>query len=87
MVLLEQYPTYCVLNACRLMYSYKTKDVVISKKASAEWAMDKFPFWKDVISTSLRWYAEEKGGCDKLLLESRIKPFMTFVKNTINLTH
>ncbi len=33
-------PAYVILNACRLLYSFATSDVVISKRAAADWACD-----------------------------------------------
>jgi hypothetical protein len=49
-------PAYCVLNLCRLMYSYQTHDVVVSKRASAAWAMPCFPEWRPLIEAALRSY-------------------------------
>ena len=40
---LDDYPAYCVLNLCQLIYSFDTHDVVISKRASEEWADAAFP--------------------------------------------
>jgi hypothetical protein len=84
MKLFKRYPAYCVLNACRLMYSYETKDVVISKKAAAQWAIDRFHAWREVISASIRWYAEDKRDSDKLLLESQTEPFLIFSEKRID---
>jgi len=65
------------------MYSYETKDVVISKKAAALWAIDRFHGWREVISASIRWYAEDKRDSDKLLLESQTEPFLMFSEKRI----
>jgi len=78
-----KYPAYCILNACRLMYSYTTRDVVISKKASAEWAMDNFPVWKNLINAALRWYGEDKRAVDWQLFESTTDSFLKFANTTI----
>ena len=78
MKLFKRYPAYCVLNACRLMYSYETKDVVISKKAAAQWAIDRFHAWREVINAAIRWYAGDKRVSNRLLLESQTKPFLIF---------
>ena len=37
---LHDYPDYCILNLCRLMYSFETSDVVVSKALAAELAYD-----------------------------------------------
>ncbi|MFC2099382.1 aminoglycoside adenylyltransferase domain-containing protein, partial [Candidatus Bipolaricaulota bacterium] len=46
---LSQYPDYCVLNLCRLIYSHRTGDVVVSKFGAAAWAIDAFPEWRGLI--------------------------------------
>lgn len=50
---IDTHPAYGVLNACRLMLSHHTRDVVFSKKASAHWAMRSFPAWKALIDRAL----------------------------------
>jgi hypothetical protein len=65
------------------MYSYETKDVVISKRAAAQWTIDRFHAWREVINASIRWYAEDKRDSDKLLLESQTEPFLIFSEKTI----
>ena len=54
---LEQYPDYCILNLCRLMYSFATRDVVISKTAAAAWAHRAFPQWQRHIELAQKSYA------------------------------
>jgi hypothetical protein len=78
-----KYPAYCILNACRLMYSYTKRDVVISKRASAEWTIDNFPVWKSLINAALRWYAEDKRDDDRQLFESKTESFLKFANNII----
>ena len=46
---LDEYPDYCILNLCRLVYSFETRDVVISKASAAEWACEALPGWRHVI--------------------------------------
>jgi hypothetical protein len=53
---LEEYPAYCVLNLCRLIYSYRTRDVVISKTAAASWAEETYPQWNDIIDFARKTY-------------------------------
>ena len=76
---LSEYPDYCVLNLCRLIYSYRMKDVVISKQAAAEWAIDNLPAWRPLIEAALRSYAGEIDGEDNQLLESETERFYRFV--------
>lgn len=54
---LRQYPAYCVLNLCRLLYSWETRDVVTSKAASAVWARDRVPEWTRWIDLAIASYA------------------------------
>lgn len=54
---LAQYPDYCVLNLCRLMYSHRTRDIVVSKSAAAAWAVEAFPQWRELIDTATASYA------------------------------
>lgn len=56
---LTQYPAYCVLNLCRLLYSWQTRDVVTSKAASARWALEHFPAWARLIGLALASYAKQ----------------------------
>jgi hypothetical protein len=72
---LSEYPDYCALNLCRLIYSYRMKDVVISKQAAAEWALDNLATWRPLIEAALRSYAGEIGEDDERLLESETERF------------
>lgn len=36
-------PAYCVLNACRIAYSFTTRNVVVSKRGAAGWALNSLP--------------------------------------------
>jgi len=80
---LSESPDYCVLNLCRLLYSYRTKDVVVSKSAAAEWALDNFATWRPLIEAALRSYAREMNEEDKRLLESETGRFYQFACNMI----
>lgn len=75
---LEDYPDYCVLNLCRLMASYDTQDVVISKRASAEWAAAAFPEWRFLIEAAIRSYARQATPQDQENLASRVADFFDF---------
>lgn len=76
---LETYPDYCILNFCRLLYSYSKKDVVISKRAAAEWVMERFPDWRQLACAAVRVYEREEQGEDRRLLNSEIKGFYQFM--------
>ena len=84
---LSVYPAYCVLNLCRLLYSYRTKEVVISKYTAAEWALDNLTTWRPLIEAALRSYAGEMREEDRGLLESETERFYQFVCNMIGELH
>jgi hypothetical protein len=55
-------PSYAVLNACRLFYSFATRNVVISKKGAAMWAKEYLePEWHPLIDEALSGYAQSDG--------------------------
>lgn len=54
---LHDYPDYCILNLCRLIYSYETREVVVSKAAAAGWACDALPEWRFLIEAAKKSYA------------------------------
>ena len=43
---LQVYPDYCILNLCRLIYSFETRDVVVSKAAASDWAHQALSEWR-----------------------------------------
>jgi len=53
---LHQYPDYCILNLCRIMYSFETRDVVISKASASEWAFEVLPEWKWLVELGRKSY-------------------------------
>ena len=75
---LEVYPAYCVLNLCRLMYSFENREVVISKTAAAEWAWELFPQWRALIDAARKWYAQKANVQDEMLMMSKIMGFYLF---------
>jgi hypothetical protein len=75
---LDDYPDYCVLNLCRLVYSFDTRDVVISKLASAEWAWVTLPEWRSLIDAARKSYQKHATTQDKRLLEDKVRAFFGF---------
>jgi hypothetical protein len=80
---LDAYPAYCVLNLCRLIYSFATHDVVISKHASAEWAIEVLPAWRRLIEAAWRSYGQLDTSEDHKLLKSRVNDFFAFANERI----
>jgi hypothetical protein len=75
---LAQYPAYCVLNLCRLMYSHETGDVVTSKAAAAAWGLDRLPAWRSLIEAARRSYAHEDTAEDRAALSRDVRSFYGF---------
>jgi hypothetical protein len=80
---LIEYPAYCVLNLCRLMYSYSTQEVVISKRASANWAETVFPEWIDLIDAARHFYNQQITAQDQVLLKDNSGLFLAFAQGQI----
>jgi len=82
---LEIYPDYCILNLCRLIYSFETRDVVISKGAAAAWAWDVFPQWRPHIDAARNSYARKASDEDIAFMKSEVKPLFHFACERIQL--
>lgn len=80
---LDDYPAYCILNLCRLMYSFETRDVVTSKAAAAAWAWDAFPRWRRHIEAAKRSYAREATAQDEAFMRSEVHALFGFACDRI----
>src|SRR5205823_12575392 len=62
---------YCVLNSCRILYSFVHRDVVVSKRAAAEWALLHLPEEDHpLIHGALRAYQDRASTGDRAALTS-----------------
>lgn len=75
---LAEYPAYCVLNLCRLMYSFETRDVVVSKFGSARWAYEAFPDWGPHIEAARKSYVGSATAEESELIKLEVKDFFDF---------
>ena len=75
---LAEYPAYCVLNLCRLMYSFETKDVVVSKLGSARWAYEAFYKWRPHIDAARRAYEGSAMSKEEELIRLEVGDFFDF---------
>jgi len=50
------YPGYSILNLCRLVYSFETRQVVLSKAQAAAWALEALPQWRQLIELAIKSY-------------------------------
>jgi len=69
---------YSILNLCRVMYSFETRDVVVSKSAAAGWACDAMPEWSGLIAAAKASYSGHATRADKDLLGAEVKRFFRF---------
>ncbi|MEE8232370.1 MAG: aminoglycoside adenylyltransferase domain-containing protein [Thermoplasmata archaeon] len=82
---LHHYPFYCVLNLCRLVYTWATKDVAVSKVAAADWAMDTLPArWEPLVRSALRAYRMEDEEVDLERLREGVNSFYQFAARRID---
>jgi hypothetical protein len=75
---LTDYPAYCVLNLCRLIYSFETKDVVVSKRGAAAWALDAIPQWRPLIEAARKSYDGRDTMQDREFLKSEVRHLYDF---------
>lgn len=84
------YSAYCILNLCRIMYSYTKKDVVVSKHFCANWGVKKLPQWKPLIAAAMRYYNEMRyytkaiNYKDDKLFAAQLNDFLSFSEDYIN---
>ena len=75
---LTEYPDYCILNLCRIMYSFQTCDVVVSKIAAAAWAWETFPEWRPYIELAKKSYAKQTTPQERQIMISEIEKLYQF---------
>jgi len=81
---LDQYPDYCILNLCRLVYSFRTRDVVVSKARASEWAFDALPEWKWLVELARKSYEKKATGKDRELMLKEVKKFYEYATSEID---
>ena len=80
---LHDYPDYCILNLCRLIYSFTTQDVVISKAAAADWAHDKLPEWRRHITAAKHSYLRQTTPAAQEFMRSEVGKFFAYAQARI----
>jgi hypothetical protein len=78
-----RYPAYCVLNLCRIIYSFQERNVVVSKRFSGGWAKIQFPEWAPLIEAALRFYEGSATPDDETYLRDKVGSFLTFASERI----
>ncbi|HEY94249.1 MAG TPA: DUF4111 domain-containing protein [Dehalococcoidia bacterium] len=79
-----KYPAYCVLNLCRILYSFQERDAVVSKRFSGIWAGGTFPMWLSLIQAALRTYEGKDTSADESQLQAEIENFLEFALKFID---
>ena len=80
---LDQYPDYCILQLCRLIYSYETGDVVVSKAQASDWAGDALPEWNRHVELARKWYARQAPDEDNQFMLAEVPAFLEFARKRI----
>ncbi|MFO7587457.1 MAG: DUF4111 domain-containing protein [Gemmatimonadota bacterium] len=76
---------YCVCNACRVLYSVKHRDVVVSKRAASSWALGSAPAaWRQAIEAAVRVYDDAEVGGDDAVLRSSAAEIVTAVAERLS---
>ena len=78
-----KYPDYCILNLCRIMYSFTERDVVVSKRFSGSWATTQYPDWAPSIQAAIRSYDGDLRHGDAALMEEGVGRFLEFAADRI----
>lgn len=81
---LERYPAYATLNLCRLVYTWRAGNPVVSKLEAATWARRHLPNeWRPLISAAVRVYRGRRTGSDVRLLGRDVPGFFEFVSEQV----
>lgn len=76
---LPSHPAYSVLQLCRLLYSFTTRDVVVSKVTAAGWARETMPEWRRLIDQAEAAYP----AAGPLLPAEDVHQFAAFTRQRI----
>jgi len=80
---LQKYPAYCVLNLCRLIYTFETGDVVISKEQASDWALKNLQGWEKYIELAVKLYCHRATSEDEQCIRAEIGNFLEYAKGRI----
>jgi hypothetical protein len=73
-------PDYCILNICRLVYSFETRDVVVSKARASDWAYDALSQWRRHIELARKSYARQATPEDRQFMLNEVGKFLDFAR-------
>lgn len=81
---LDKYPDYCILNLCRLLYSFQTRDVVISKASASEWSFDAIPEWKWLVELARKSYERKVTSQERETMLREVGRFFTYATSQVD---
>ena len=84
--IIESHPAYCVLNLCRVMHSFETKEIVVSKRGMANVTAATVPEWATLNESAIRVYDGADSTVDAELLHTKAVDFQTFVLDRVERT-
>ena len=80
----SRYPQFSVLNGCRVLWSYTSGDVVVSKQEASDWALGTLPSeWHTVIRAAQAVYGRTASDEDTATLTERAEAFDEFVRERV----
>jgi hypothetical protein len=80
---LHECPDYCILNLCRLIYSFETKDAVVSKAQASDWARDALPEWRRHVELARKSYARQATPEDRQFMLAGVGRFLEYAHERI----
>jgi hypothetical protein len=80
---LDQYPDFCILQLCRLMYTYETGDAVVSKAQAARWAREALPQWRRHADLAMRTYPGRATSEERQFMLAEMGAFLKFAHTKI----
>ena len=76
---------YCILNLSRILYSMRTRDVVVSKEATAQWALRQLPGrYRPTVRAARRVYHGEGTARDRATLREDAKRLLSYARQRMN---
>jgi hypothetical protein len=79
-----EHAAFGILNGCRVLWSVRNREVVISKFEAAQWALGELPFeWREVIAAALRFYTQTASEEDCMLLHRRHSDFLILLDGAL----
>jgi hypothetical protein len=82
---LHKHPDYCILNLCRLVYSYETRQVVVSKATASDWACLVLPEWRPLIEAAKKSYAHGANPQERQFMLADAPNLFAFARQRIEL--